>query len=145
MPGYLAGYVARILPAAARLASVSLECRPALEVIAAYGAHRSVLIYADPPYLDSVRTHGGYGDMYNAEMRTTETHAELAQVLREAKAAVVLSGYRSPLYDDLYAGWHQVEIGAQAGNGHARWRTEVVWSNRPFPAIQATFDEAALL
>jgi hypothetical protein len=37
MPDYLDAYVARLVPAAARLAAVSLECLPALELIERYG------------------------------------------------------------------------------------------------------------
>lgn len=141
MGDYLAGYVARMPPAARRLASVSLECRPALDLIAAYGRHARCLIYADPPYLDSVRTHGRMGDMYNAEMRTEGEHAALAQALNAARAAVVLSGYHSPLYDEMYAGWHRLELVGHAGNADNRQRTEVLWSNRPFPAEQLTLTE----
>lgn len=136
MSDYLAGYVARMPPAARRLMGVALECRPAIEVIEAYGQHAGVLIYADPPYLDSTRSHGGYGDMYNAEMRWDADHRLLAKTLQETLAAVVLSGYDSPLYAELYDGWHRLELLAQAGNGLQRRRTEVLWSNRPFPAQQ---------
>jgi DNA adenine methylase len=38
MTDYLDGYLARMAPAAARLRRVSLECRPALELIDKYGA-----------------------------------------------------------------------------------------------------------
>lgn len=51
LPGYLSGYIGRIPPAARRLVGVSLECRPALDVIADYGRHEDVLLYCDPPYL----------------------------------------------------------------------------------------------
>jgi DNA adenine methylase len=54
-----------------------------------------------------------------------------------ARAAVVLSGYHSPLYDELYRGWHQAELTARCGNSAtAPVRTEVLWSNRPLPHIQ---------
>jgi len=134
MPAYLDTYVSRIAPAAARLHKVSLECRPALEVIAKYGRHPGVLIYADPPYLKDVRTwtnSAGYGH----EMHAEDEHRELAASLRSAGAAVVLSGYASPIYDGLYDGWHRTEIAARADNGTSgqRTRTEVLWSNRPFP------------
>jgi DNA adenine methylase len=145
MPQYLEAYVSRIPPAARRLATVSLECRPALDVIRAYGKHPSVLIYADPPYLDSVRTHGGHGGVYAQEMRREDEHRELAAALLEACATVVLSGYHSPLYDELYGGWHQFQFEAYTGNAIAqRKRLEVLWSNRPFPHEQTDlFAEAA--
>lgn len=134
MTAYLQSYVSRLHPAAQRLARVSIECRPAVEVIRAYGRHPGVLIYADPPYLDSTRTHAGFGDVYVHEMRGGDEHLELADALKTARAAVVLSGYDSPLYADLFDGWHRHELHATCGNSPtAQSRTEVLWSNRPFP------------
>jgi DNA adenine methylase len=128
MPDYLAGYARRVPPAAARLLGVSLECRPALDVIADYGRHDGVLLYVDPPYLGTTRSSRAY----SVEMPTEGQHVDLAAALIECRAAVVLSGYLSPLYDHLYAGWHRVEIPTATGQG-GTWedRTEVVWSNRP--------------
>jgi DNA adenine methylase len=135
MPGYIAAYTARLMPAAARLAGVSLECKPALDLISEYGRHEETLIYADPPYLGSLRT---WGNNYAVEMRTDAEHEALAAALSHCKAMVVLSGYGSPLYDELYTGWCRAEIRTQTGNGGTdRARTEVLWSNRPFPATQA--------
>lgn len=138
MTGYLRGYVTRIAPAAARLAAVSLECRPALEVIGTYGRHPGVLLYVDPPYLGTVRTSTNY----RHEMPAEGEHRQLADALRAARAAVVLSGYDSPLYQDLYGGWHRAEICTGSGQG-GRWsaRTEVLWSNRPFGAGRGLFAE----
>lgn len=134
MPAYLASYVSRLHPAARRLASVSIECRPAVDVVAAYGRHEGVLIYADPPYLDSTRTNALHGDVYVHEMRGEDSHRELAAALRAARATVVLSGYDSPLYAELFEGWHRTDLTATCGNSpDALSRTEVLWSNRPFP------------
>lgn len=129
MPGYLRGYVDRMAPAVERLQRISLECRPALDVIAKYGAEPDVLLYVDPPYLGSTRAND---NAYRVEMRTPEQHAELAVALGACRSSVVLSGYASPLYDALYDGWHRVEILTATGQG-GTWqdRTEVVWSNRP--------------
>jgi DNA adenine methylase len=143
MPVYLARYVARIAPAATRLTRVSLECRPALEVVRAYGRHPGCLIYADPPYLDSVRDTNREkrrGNSYAHEMRNDEDHRAVATALRAARAAVVVSGYDSPLYASLYDGWHRVTLKAYCGNGVNRSRTEVLWSNRPFPRQGSLFD-----
>jgi DNA adenine methylase len=126
MPAALAGYIARLVPAAARLANVSLECRPALEVIATYN-HPGTLLYVDPPYLRETRSGLGY----RHEMPDEADHRELAEILNATSASVVLSGYRSALYDELYDGWLVHEIGATTGQGSV-WkdRTEVLWSNR---------------
>ena len=127
MPGYLDGYRERIGPAAERLMGVSLECMPALELIGKYGARDGVLLYVDPPYLASTRnsTH------YLAELKTDGEHRELAAALASCRAAVVLSGYDSPLYAELYDGWHRYTQAAMTGNAKGdKARTEVLWSNR---------------
>lgn len=133
MPDYLAAYVERVPACADRIAGVSLECRDALEVIADYGQHEDVLLYVDPPYLGTTRAAN-----YAHEMLTEERHRELAAALHDCRAAVLLSGYASPLYDeDLYAGWHRSDFPAWTGNGIRDGRTkvdgdrrEVLWSNR---------------
>lgn len=128
MPGYLDGYVDRMASAARRLHSVSLESRPALQLIEDYGRSPGVLIYADPPYLGSTRKSG----RYKHEMLTDDQHTQLAHALRAARAAVVVSGYPSPLYERLYAGWDRVDIPTTTGQGGSRQdRVEVLWSNRP--------------
>lgn len=140
MPRYLQGYADRMPEAAARLAAVSLECRDALDVIADYGKNADTVIYADPPYLGSLRT---WGNNYRHEMRDEAQHRGLAIALHAARATVLLSGYASPLYDDeLYADWHRYEIPAITGNGApgAQRRTEVIWSNAPLTAAAHVAD-----
>lgn len=140
-PRYMAGYVDRMPPAAQRIAAVSLECRPAVEMVEVYGQHAGVLIYADPPYPYSTRTGGSH---YRHEMGTEKQHRELAEALHGAVASVVLSGYDCPLYDELYAGWERLEISAFTGNGGTRKtgsRTEVLWSNRAMTQ-QMQFEDA---
>ena len=139
MATYLRGYVDRMPPAAARLASVQLECMPALDVIERYGRAPEVLLYVDPPYLSSTRR----SLQYVHELHTETEHAELAEALNTTAAAVVLSGYRSPLYDRLYAGWNTVEIPAstQQSGGDAR-RTEVLWCN--FEPTRDLFSEVSI-
>ncbi|MCA1191698.1 DNA adenine methylase [Saccharopolyspora sp. 6V] len=127
MPDYLTGYIGRIFAAAERLVGVSLECQPALELIERYGRSPNVLLYVDPPYLGSSRVSGGYVH----EMRSETEHRELAAALRGCRASVVLSGYDSPLYTELYDGWHATRINTMTGQGGTRQdRTEVLWSNR---------------
>lgn len=127
MPGYLDGYVARILDDAARLAEVSLECQPAIQLIERYGRSPNVLLYVDPPYLGSTRVSGGY----RHEMRDEGSHAELASTLNTCAASVVVSGYDSDLYTDSFAGWHVTRMDTMTGQGGTRQgRTEVLWSNR---------------
>ncbi len=131
MPDYIDAYLERVCPAARRLRGISLECKPAADLIRDYGQHRETLIYADPPYLGSLRT---WGNNYAVEMRTDEEHRDLLEALLSCRAAVVLSGYASELYDGLLTTWFRREIATQTGNGGSdRARVEVLWSNRPFP------------
>jgi DNA adenine methylase len=140
MPRTLRGYVRRMVDVADRIRDVTLECLPALEVIARYGRDTGCLLYVDPPYLFDTRSRSG---IYRHEMGDEPEHRELAAALHACRSAVVLSGYAHPLYDDdLYADWHRTEMRAGTGqNAAVGWqtRTEVLWSNRPFRGDQPLF------
>lgn len=133
MPGYLEAYRDRMADVAERLANVSLECRPALELIQQYGSvTKGMVLYVDPPYLGSARS----GRNYLVEMSSADEHRALAEALNAAKATVLLSGYDSPLYDELYTGWHRISFATTTTTngsltGEPGRRTEVLWSNRP--------------
>jgi DNA adenine methylase len=112
-----------------RLRGVVIENAPAVEIIRALDEPR-VLFYCDPPYVHSTRSNVSSSNRYGHEM-TDEDHRDLAAVLHEARAAVVLSGYHSPLYDELYGDWHQRERVARAqGQDGAIERLEVLWMNQ---------------
>ena len=141
MPGYLEAYAVRLASAAERLHKVSLDALPALEVIGRYGSRPNVLLYIDPPYLGTTR---GWGNNYRCEMKTEIEHRELAAALVDCKATVVLSGYHSPLYDELYDGWHRHEQASMTGNAKtAKARTEVLWANRPLGDQGHLFSEVS--
>lgn len=95
-----------------------------------------VLVYADPPYLHSTRS----SEARYAYEFTEADHVELAGILKHlaaAGAAVILSGYPSPLYDRLYAGWVTREFQAMTRGGV---RTEKLWLNYEPDAVHwATF------
>ncbi|MER7053408.1 DNA adenine methylase [Streptomyces sp. NPDC000351] len=127
MPGYLEAYADRLAAAAERLHGVSLEALPALDVIQRYGARSGVLLYVDPPYLGTTR---GWGNNYRCEMRTDLEHKELAAALADCTATVVLSGYDSPLYLELYGDWNRYTQTSMTGNAKTdKARTEVLWAN----------------
>jgi DNA adenine methylase len=108
-----------------RLQGVIIENRPALKVIAQQD-HEKTLFYVDPPYVKSTRYHE---NIYDHEM-TDEQHIELAKALHNIEGMVVLSGYHSNLYDELYKDWKTKEkeaiIASPSGNNR---RTEVLWFN----------------
>lgn len=111
-----------------RLSGVVIENRDAMEVSLRHDGPET-LHYCDPPYVHEARSskvHGHHG--YNFEM-TDEQHGEMAEVLRELKGVVIISGYACELYDDeLFPDWHRVEVAALADG--ALDRTEVLWMNR---------------
>jgi DNA adenine methylase len=130
------------LPAVAgRLRRVILEDRPALKVIAKYGAPNAV-IYCDPPYLHSTRSAQAKrrGADYACEYATEAEHRGLADALHATPSAVLVSGYPSPLYERLYAGWWRLQCvvdkpSSLVSGGRAVRAVEVVWSDRPL-AVQ---------
>lgn len=126
IPAITSGYAKRITAVAERLANVSLESRDALDVMRDYGAEPTVCLYVDPPYLGETRATN-----YRVEMLADDAHTALADVLNECKATVVLSGYDSPLYADLFAGWHRMDLDGATTLSGATDRIEVLWSNVP--------------
>jgi DNA adenine methylase len=103
-----------------RLQGVVIENRDALEVIQRHDS-KNTFFYIDPPYLSSVRDAGSD---YRYEL-TENQHIELANLLNEVKGAVMVSGYHSELYDELYKGWVRREKSTYADG--ALPRTEVLW------------------
>jgi DNA adenine methylase len=103
-----------------RLRGVVIENRDAVEVILQHD-HKETLYYIDPPYVPETRDAG---KDYRHEM-TVEQHRRLAEVLHEVAGGVILSGYPSTLYEELYGDWRRVERKALAEG--ARERVEVLW------------------
>lgn len=126
MTGRLQSSARRIAHCAERLRSVTLESRDALDLILDYGAEPTVCLYVDPPYLGSTRATN-----YRVEMLDDDAHRTFADALNECKASVVLSGYDSPLYTELFDGWHRMDIAAPTTLSGDTDRVEVLWSNRP--------------
>jgi DNA adenine methylase len=112
-----------------RLRRVQIICQSAFEAIPRFD-HEEALIYCDPPYVHQTRAKGSTA-VYGVEM-TDDQHRELAAMLSKCKAKVVLSGYPSPLYEELYEGWKRVEFDianhAAGGKTKARER-ECLWMN----------------
>jgi len=111
-----------------RLRGVQIECRPALDVIRQCDAP-TTLFYLDPPYLHSTRSK--WKHIYAVEM-SDEDHVELAELARSLQGMVIISGYPSDLYADLYEayGWVRKEFKARTNGGGAitsAERTEAIW------------------
>ncbi|HYE70657.1 MAG TPA: DNA adenine methylase [Aquabacterium sp.] len=110
-----------------RMQGVCIEHRDALRVMHDHDSP-STLHYVDPPYVHATRgmDSGGSHRGYRFEM-TDDQHRELAHVLRSLKGMVVLSGYQSDLYTQLYSGWVRLDHRSHADG--ARPRIESIWLN----------------
>jgi DNA adenine methylase len=106
-----------------RLQGVVIEHRDAIDVMNAHDTEQT-LHYVDPPYVKSTRKDKG--DDYAHEM-TDDQHVQLLDCLKSLKGKVVLSGYKSHIYDMYLTGWERVERKALADG--ASERTEVLWMN----------------
>lgn len=96
-------------------------------------------IFLDPPYLEGLRSDG---KLYQTDMEDVRDHIDLLNVIKTAKAKIVLSGYWSGRDDgtDLYDyyllphGWHRHLLGeyaksCESGTGEKSQGAEWVWCN----------------
>lgn len=143
----VADVVDRLHYCAQRLRKVVIENRPAAEIVSLYDA-ADVVLYCDPPYLDSTRSglrDHKRGD-YAHDTNTEADHRALAEVLHTCTSAVLLSGYASPLYEELYGDWDRAEMSVQRPTTNRRGSTgtagvEVVWSNRELSRQTDLFEQ----
>lgn len=106
---------------AKRLQKVQIECRDCLEVIESFD-NDAALIYFDPPYVHNKRT-GKRG--YRHEF-AEEKHRECAELLKTCEGCVIVSGYTSELYKQLYEsdGWKRIDKMIPTGR---KISTESLW------------------
>lgn len=125
------GSVEGLSEIAQRLLRVQIENAPAPEVIARYDS-TDTLFYCDPPYIHESRSDT---NAYAYEM-TDGAHIELADILHNVKSKVAISGYASPLMNNLYRDWTAIE--APSKKAHStntrsdnikQERREVLWVN----------------
>ncbi len=123
--GDWSSYPGAIAAITARLSGITIENRPAIEVLRQHDSP-ATLHYVDPPYPHVTRTRPTH-HCYRFEM-SDDDHRELGAVLRSLKGMIVLSGYPCDLCDqELYPDWTRFERKAH-GDG-ATIRTEVAWLN----------------
>ena len=112
-----------------RLRGVVIENRDAGLIMAQHDS-ADTLHYVDPPYVHSTRSMANPYDLeyggYAFEMADAE-HEVLGECLRGLSGMVVLSGYRSAIYDEIFHDWTRIECKAMADG--ARERSECLWLN----------------
>jgi DNA adenine methylase len=89
----------------------------------------NTLIYNDPPYLPSTRK---VLNTYKEYDMIEEQHISLAKLLNRVRGKVILSGYPSSLYSELYKGWNVVQrkVKNHSGQGKKKEdRIEMLWIN----------------
>lgn len=94
----------------------------AVTYLSSYSYTGHELVYADPPYLPSVRRRE---KVYRHDY-TEEDHRKLLETIKRAGCMVMISGYPSVLYDDMLSGWRKVLFSAKT---HTDVREECVWMN----------------
>ncbi len=120
-----------------RLRGVTVENRPALEVIPLLDTP-GTLFYVDPPYPSSTRTNFG---TYRHELTDAE-HEALAECLRGCSGYVLISGYRCALYDRLFNGWQRMEKKTMCDHGY---RQECLWLSPRTAEIVARNKQLSLI
>lgn len=136
-PRSVLGRIGRFAAVAERLMEVTIENTDGIALVERFGDDPDAVIYADPPYVGSSRRGGrdrGEVNDYTIEMPDDE-HRRLAKTLASVDATVILSGYPTPLYEEIYEGWWTVDY---TTNVHASnsvtssrdARVERLWMNR---------------
>lgn len=127
--GNWAGFPAHLEAWIERLSGVLIENRPALDLVERYGA-ADTLFYLDPPYVPETRSKSvrwSTGKCSYAHEMSVEDHEALLDAIVRSPSMVVVSGYRSALYDEALADWRRLELKERAHGNLPR--TEVVWIN----------------
>ncbi len=134
MAGSVSRWISRIEGlwlVAQRLRTVQIEHDDAFQVIRRYDSPET-LFYVDPPYLHESRTDP---HAYGYEM-SEEDHIRLARLLHELQGKVALSGYRTPLMDELYGDWWRVDAPMRTIHSSKAKRQESLWMNYPPEEIE---------
>lgn len=88
-----------------------------------------ILAYLDPPYLPTTRVAK---KAYGAEEMGEVHHYELLQYIKDYPGQVLISGYRSDMYDGQLASWNRVEREVANHSGQSRTKSrkvECLWKN----------------
>ena len=107
----------------------SLVWGDAIQLLEQWPFRGDELIYADPPYLRSVRS--SKRPLYEHEFWTDSQHKSLLRLLKKLPCHVILSGYWSKLYASILSDWRTVTYPAVKRSGETV--TEYLWCNFPEP------------
>ena len=116
-------------------AGVNVICGDAISWLEKHRAklNGSTVVYCDPPYLFETRADPRR-HYYGHEFGTEWLHGELLAVLSRLSTqgvSVLISGYRSELYDRLLMHWRRIDYGTTTRGGPV---VESLWCNFDEPA-----------
>ena len=80
-----------------RLKNVTVTNRDALEILQEIKGDEDAMIYLDPPYTFHERTSN---NLYQCE-QDDEKQREMVELIKDAKAHILVSGYKNPIYDGV--------------------------------------------
>lgn len=112
-----------------QMSAVIALCDDAISYLRKLRYGPETLIYLDPPYLGATRR--SKKDIYRFEFLTEKQHAALLKELKKLSCMVMISGYRSSLYDASLQGWRRVEKVVTLRRGIKA--VECLWMNYPEP------------
>lgn len=117
-----------------RLRHIQIENIDALDLFDRVNTKGNIC-YFDPPYLLSTRQAK---KRYLHEVEDS-FHVKLAQKTKNAKCYVAISGYNSPLYDEIFTGFYKTQdIEKRANTGNLAV-SECLWSNYDPAAVNGTY------
>jgi DNA adenine methylase len=124
---------ARLAKVAERLRHTRVENRDARELVEMFLKRPATLIYLDPPYFVK-REHE-----YVIDANDKVFHQELLRLCKKAKCMILLSGYDTPLYNEMLTakdGWEQraIKTNTRDTTGQDYARREILWLNKHFVA-----------
>ncbi len=114
-----------------RISSVLVENLDIFDLIEKYD-EKDTFFYLDPPYVQSTRRSS---QKYREEF-DDEQHRRLIEVCNNIKGKVLISGYDSPLYDNL-RGFDKMEFPSPNARSDS---VEVLWSNYEMPCKNSPSD-----
>lgn len=117
-----------------KLRHIQIENRDALELFDKVNMKGNI-VYFDPPYLLSLRKSK---KRYMHEVADS-FHEQLASKIQDAKCFVAISGYDSPMYDDIFKGLFKSTNSLSKANTGKIMVSECLWTNYNPDAVNGTY------
>ena len=107
---------------------VQLFHADAASYLALFPFNGDEFVYVDPPYLACARRSDRALYKFNY---SENQHVELLKILITLPCKVMISGYRTPLYEKCLSGWRTLRYLVRTRSGATA--EEIIWMNYPVP------------